>query len=190
MYELGIDGWDWDSLFPYFTKSENMTTPNKTQTEAGASICPAYHGKSGPVHVGFTDIRKEEGDLTASMNRTLESLGIPWNQDLNSGHMRGFALHPYTVDVTNIRSDAARAYYWPYAERPNLKVRLDTFVSRILWHNEEKGSDIRAQGVEILTQEGDERQINVVNARREVILAAGAMRTPAILELSGIGNPR
>ncbi|KAE8418594.1 putative glucose oxidase [Aspergillus pseudocaelatus] len=190
LHEFGIDGWDWDSLFPYYTKSENMTTPNKTQTEAGASICPTYHGSSGPVHVGFMDIRKEEYDLTASMNRTLESLGIPWNQDLNSGHMRGFALHPYTVDVTNIRSDAARAYYWPYAERPNLRVKLDTFVSRILWHNEEDGSDIRAQGVEIFTQEGNGRQINVVNARREVIMAAGAMRTPAILELSGVGNPR
>ncbi|KAE8142842.1 putative glucose oxidase [Aspergillus pseudotamarii] len=187
--EIGIEGWDWDNLFPYYTKSENMTTPNQTQIEAGASICPAYHGTSGPVHVGFMDIRKDEGDLTASMNRTLEALGIPWNRDLNSGHMRGFALHPYTVDVMNIRSDAARAYYWPYAERPNLRVELNTFVARIIWDNE-KDSDIRAQGVEIFTQEGGGRRINVVNARREVIMAAGAMRTPAILELSGVGNPR
>ncbi|PIG86610.1 glucose oxidase [Aspergillus arachidicola] len=188
--EFGIEGWDWDSLFPYFTKSENITTPNQTQMEAGASISPANHGTHGPVHVGFMDIRKDEGDLTASMNRTLESLGIPWNRDLNSGNMRGFTLHPYTVDVTNIRSDAARAYYWPYAERSNLRVQLNTFVTRIVWQDGEKGSDIRAQGVEIANQEGDGRQTSVVNARREVIIAAGAMRTPAILELSGVGNPR
>ncbi|KAE8317147.1 putative glucose oxidase [Aspergillus transmontanensis] len=188
--EFGIEGWDWDSLFPYFTKCENITTPNQTQMEAGASISPAYHGTHGPVHVGFMDIRKDEGDLTASMNRTLESLGIPWNRDLNSGNMRGFALHPYTVDVTNIRSDAARAYYWPYAGRPNLRVQLHTFVTRIVWQNAEKGNDIRAEGVEIATQEGDGRRTSVVSARREVIIAAGAMRTPAILELSGVGNPR
>ncbi|RAQ44799.1 glucose oxidase [Aspergillus flavus] len=188
--EFGIEGWDWDSLFTYFTKSEKITTPNNTQIEAGASICPAYHGTHGPVHVGFMDIRKDEGDLTASMNRTLESLGIPWNRDLNSGNMRGFALHPYTVDVTNIRSDAARAYYWPYSERPNLQVQLNTFVTRIVWQNGKKGSNIRAQGVEVATQEGDERRTSVVGARREVIIAAGAMRTPAILELSGVGNPR
>ncbi|KAE8332471.1 putative glucose oxidase [Aspergillus sergii] len=188
--EFGIEGWDWDSLFPYFTKSENMTTPNQTQTEAGASIRPVYHGTSGPVNVGFMNIRKDEGDLTVSMNRTLESLGIPWNRDLNSGNMRGFALHPYTVDVTNIRSDAARAYYWPYAEKSNLRVQLNTFVTRIIWQDGEKGSDIRAQGVEITTQEGDGRQTSVVSVRREVIIAAGAMRTPAILELSGVGNPR
>ncbi|OGM47943.1 glucose oxidase [Aspergillus bombycis] len=188
--EIGIEGWDWDSLFPYFTKSENMTAPNQTQIEAGASISPDLHSTGGPVNVGFMDIRKDEDDLTASMNGTLELLGIPWNQDLNSGHMRGFALHPYTVDVTNIRSDAARAYYWPYAERQNLQVELNTFVTRIVWQNGGKGSDIRARGVEIITQDGNGQQKSVINARKEVILAAGAMRSPAILELSGVGNPR
>ncbi|KAE8372289.1 putative glucose oxidase [Aspergillus bertholletiae] len=188
--EVGIDGWGWDDLFPYYIKSENITTPNQTQIEAGASISPDYHGTRGPVHVGFMDIRKDESDLTESMNRTLQSLGIPCNQDLNSGHMRGFALHPYTVDPTKIRSDAARAYYWPYTERANLHVKLNTFVTRIVWQSGKTGSDVRAQGVEIMSRNGYTPQKSVVDARREIIIAAGAMRTPAILELSGVGNPR
>ena len=109
--EIGNDGWTWENLFPYYLKSENMSAPNKTQSEAGASINPRYHSFDGPVHVGFFDLHKQENDLTTSFNRTLESMGIPWNPDLNSGHMRGFAIHPSTVDEANVRSDAARSYY-------------------------------------------------------------------------------
>ena len=58
-------------------KSENISTPNATQIEAGASILPEYHGIGGPVHVGFMDLRKGENDLTAMMNQTLASMGIP-----------------------------------------------------------------------------------------------------------------
>lgn len=188
--EIGNDGWTWEKLFPYYLKSESMSIPNKTQSEAGASINPRYHGSDGPVHVGFFDLRKQDHDLTTSFNRTLESMGIPWNPDINSGHMRGFAIHPSTVDEENVRSDAARSYYWPYADRPNLHVKLNTFVAGIAWENRDNSEhegDLTATGVEIDAQNG---QKHVIHAKKEVILSAGALRSPAILELSGIGNPR
>ncbi|XRM40069.1 hypothetical protein ABZX51_003392 [Aspergillus tubingensis] len=188
--DIGIHGWEWNRLLPYYMKSENLTAANLTQAAAGASTLPMYHGVGGPVNVGFMDMRKGENDLTESMNRTLASMGIPWNQDLNSGHMRGFTLHPYAIDATNIRSDAARAYYWPYAKRPNLQVKLNSFVTRILWSDEDSEDGVVAKGVETLEQGGGDRQKFNINARREVILAAGALRTPLILELSGVGNPR
>ena len=90
----------------------------------------------------------------------------------------------------NIRSDAARAYYWPYAERPNLHVKLNSLVTRVLWGDGESEGRITAKGVEIVEQDGVKQRRFNSDARREVILAGGALRTPAILELSGIGNPR
>lgn len=188
--EIGNDGWTWENLFPYYLKSESMSIPNKTQSEAGVSINPRYHGSDGPVHVGFFDLRKQDHDLTTSFNRTLESMGIPYNPDINSGHMRGFAIHPSTVDEANVRSDAARSYYWPYADRPNLHVKLNTFVARIAWESRDKSQHegrLTAAGIEIDAQYGQKR---VIHAKKEVILSAGALRSPAILELSGIGNPR
>lgn len=65
---------------------------------------------------------------------------------------------------------------------------LGTFVSRIEWaRGSEKNGDITAVGVEVATRDGE---VCVIGARREVILAAGPLRSPAILELSGVGNPR
>ncbi|PKY08003.1 putative glucose oxidase [Aspergillus campestris IBT 28561] len=187
--EIGNDGWSWQNLFPYYFKSENIRLPNQTQIGAGVSIDPKYHGFSGPLSVGFFDLHKGDHDLTAVFNRTLGSMGIPSNPDLNSGHMRGFTIHPSTVDVANVRNDAARAYYWPYAKRPNVHVKLNTLINRIVWGDRDKGGnerDLTATGVEINKGRGKGR---VIHARKEVILAAGALGSPAILERSGAGNP-
>ena len=188
--EIGNDGWTWQNLFPYYFKSENISAPNQTQIAAGVSIDPRYHGSSGPLSVGFFDLHKGDHDLTTIFNRTLSSMGIPSNPDLNTGHMRGFTIHPSTVDVANVRNDAARAYYWPYANRPNLHVKLNTLVKRIVWEDrgqDENEGDLTATGIEINTGRGNG---HIIHARKEVILAAGALGSPAILELSGVGNPR
>lgn len=136
------------------------------------------------------DIRKQDSDLPSILNRTLASMGVPWNRDLNSGSMRGFSMHPYTVDERNVRSDAATAYYLPAAKRGNLEVMFNASVGRIVWGDrvgQEEG--LVAKGVEVYGPDKDGRK-QVVKARKEVILAAGAMKSSAILELSGVGNPR
>ncbi|RAH70482.1 GMC family oxidoreductase [Aspergillus aculeatinus CBS 121060] len=188
---LGNNNWAWDNLFPYYLKSEKVQPPNSTQSAAGASIIPEYHGQNGPVQVGFMDLMLQDDqgvDLTAALNRTLASLGVYWNRDLNTGSMGGFAMHPYTVDAQGVRSDATRAYYTDLrAGRSNLHVMLNASISKIRWQEaENEQGSLAAETVEVKDGFGS----RVVQARREVILAAGAMRSAGILELSGVGNPQ
>jgi choline dehydrogenase-like flavoprotein len=106
--------------------------------------------------------------------------------------MRGFALHPYTVDADGVRSDAAAAYYQDISGRSNLHVWVNASIARILWRDTTR-KDVKplvATGVEVLHHGGRASGPQWVHARREVILAAGAMRSSGILELSGVGNPR
>ncbi|KAJ0417242.1 hypothetical protein BJY00DRAFT_303529 [Aspergillus carlsbadensis] len=154
----------WEGMLPYYKKSETVRAPNASQIAAGASVVPEFHGDSGPVQVNFT----------TTLNRTLATLGVPWNRDLNSGSMRGFALHPYTIDSDGVRSDAAAAYYRDISDRRNLHVWVNASATKILW-KDSAGEPVSAP--------------HRVHARREVVLAAGAMRSSGILELSGVGNP-
>ncbi|KAF9894019.1 hypothetical protein FE257_008991 [Aspergillus nanangensis] len=187
---IGNNGWTWETLFPYYLKSENFTVPSKSQLELGASFNPAYNAHDGPLGVAFTDIPSD--DLTTYLNRTFNGMGLPWSEDVNGGKMRGFNVFPATLDVEKyVREDAARAYYWPYTSRPNLHVMLDTFVNRIVWADGSSSSSSSADlatatGVEIASKNGS---VSVIAARREVIVSAGALKTPGILELSGVGNP-
>lgn len=97
-------------------------------------------------------------------------------------------MHPYTVDAQGVRSDAARAYYTDMrARRSNLHVMLNASISRIRWQEaENEEGSLAAETVEVNDGIGS----RVVQATREVILAAGAMRSAGILELSGVGNPQ
>lgn len=183
--ELGTRGWTWKILLPYYRKSENLTRPTRSDLEAGASYNESVHGYKGPLHVGFNHL--QDGNLTTPLNQTYEKLGIPWTVDVNGGKMRGFNVFPETIDrEEGVREDAARAYYWPYRERPNLIVMSKTRANKILWQggDDKNGGDATAEGVEVQTAEGTGK----IRARREVIVSAGSLRTPALLELSGIGN--
>ncbi|RLM01980.1 hypothetical protein CFD26_109003 [Aspergillus turcosus] len=185
---IGNEGWNWTSLFPYYLKSENLTFPTVVQTDAGATYDASAHGSRGPLKVAFPRMQRGENDLTPAVNRTLQSAGIPWNADVNAGSMRGFSIYPWTIDEeAYIRYDAARAYFWPFESRANLHAWLNTRVNRIVWRDGPGGENISAAGVEVTQQSGT---VSVVMARKEVILSAGALKSPAILELSGIGNPR
>lgn len=181
--ELGNRGWSWKSLLSYYHKSENFTRPSTSEMAAGASYNESAHGYEGPLHVGFNNM--EEGNLTTPLNQTYEKLGIPWTQDVNDGRMRGFNVFPETIDhALGVREDAARAYYWPYRGRPNLMVMTKTRANRILWEDDNSSGGVVASSVEIQSGEITSQ----VSARREVILSAGSLRSPVLLELSGIGN--
>ncbi|KKA20115.1 Glucose oxidase [Rasamsonia emersonii CBS 393.64] len=182
---IGNDGWDWSSLWPYYLKSEAFTAPNQTQRAAGASYNPAYHGVTGPLHVGF--IEMQPNNLSSILNQTYQALGVPWTEDVNGGKMRGYNFFPSTVDdAADVREDAARAYYYPFESRPNLRVMLNTLANRIVWKNETSGGNVTADGVEVTPLNGT---VCRIQANNEVILSAGSLRSPGILELSGVGNP-
>ena len=184
--QLGNTGWNWNTLFPYYLKSENYQIPGPNQIKGGASYVSSYHGFTGPLKAGYTYATATDS-LPSTINSTFQSLGVPWSKDVSGGKMRGFTVYPRTVDpIAKVREDAARAYYWPYTSRSNLKMMANTVATKILWASS-TGANVTASGIQVTKSDGS----NVtINARKEVILAAGAVKTPMLLELSGIGNPR
>ncbi|KAK5123910.1 hypothetical protein LTR85_002106 [Meristemomyces frigidus] len=189
-----IDAWanlgnniTWDSLFPYFKKSEYFQVPTQAQSQKGASYEPDNHGFVGPLAVGWPD-EMVGNNFSAILNSTFDSIGLPWNGDPNNGSMRGYNVFPWTIDRSlNVREDAARAYYYPFSLRPNLDVYLNAFVERLTWEAVSHESQPFASGVVCKHSSGKEQQLS---AKKEVILSAGSLRSPLILELSGVGNPK
>jgi choline dehydrogenase-like flavoprotein len=119
------------------------------------------------------------------LDETFQQLGVSYNRDINGGSMVGLTVHPDTIDrVRNVRHDAARAYYWPYENRSNLKIISNTYANKIIWDNT-SDTEAVAVGVEVTGVDG----VETIYAAKEVILSAGSLKSPVILELSGIGNP-
>ncbi|KAI9830061.1 MAG: hypothetical protein M1819_005891 [Sarea resinae] len=187
--QLGNDGWNWASLLPYYKKSEYFQIPDAAQRADGANYDPSYHGYSGPQKVGWTN-EMMSGTWAAEVNASFANLGLPYNPDENSGQTRGFTVRPYMVDqAEDVRADTARAFYWPNANRPNLSLFTGTTAEKIIWANTTNttaGSKPTAAGIEVVSAGGQRRTIY---ANKEVILSAGALRSPLILEYSGVGNP-
>ncbi|KAL7928715.1 GMC oxidoreductase [Trichoderma chlorosporum] len=177
-------GWNWDTMIQYYKQVEQFFPHAPWQAAVGAFYEDEYHGYSGELKVGFNP-NLLNGSFYGNARDTWANLGQSLNKDVNSGYMTGFDVWPQTLDpVANARCDAATAFYWPVQNRPNLTL-LNGTVSRILWKSG-KNKISEASGVEYVTPAG---RRSVVNAAKEVILSAGALRTPLILELSGVGNP-
>ncbi|KAI2476626.1 Cellobiose dehydrogenase [Pyrenophora tritici-repentis] len=182
--ELGNESWNWDSLFEYFIAQEGFQTPSAELQARGTGYDDDAHGKEGELAVGFTPY------LTAGfrdlMKETSEALGYPYNKEPNDGKMRGFNTWPMTLNETGpTRADGARSFYFPVASRPNLHVFLNTTTLRIIWDEKSATPNLLAFGVETNAN----NITTTILATREVILTAGSIRSPALLEHSGIGNP-
>lgn len=188
-----IDAWSkvgnnitWDSLLPYYKKSEYFGIPTSAQSVDGASYNASVHGFEGPLTVGWP-AQMVGNNFSDILNITFDAAGLPWNGEPNNGIMRGYNIFPKTLDtVRNIREDAARAYYYPIALRSNLDLYLDSFVERMTWEEISHESQPFANGVVIRESSGLQQTLT---ARKEIILSAGALRSPLILEQSGVGNP-
>jgi choline dehydrogenase-like flavoprotein len=180
---VGNEGWSWKTLLPYYRKSEEFQVPTKDQASHGASYVARVHGRNGPLKVGWPT-SMTNSSVFSVLNETMGELGVEYNPDANSGKMIGFTSHPDTIDrERNIREDAARAYYWPYESRSNLKIISNTRANKVIWANT-TGKAV-AIGIECSTPYGVEK----IYASKEVILSAGSLKSPQLLELSGIGNP-
>jgi choline dehydrogenase len=161
-HELGCTGWDWNSLKPYFLKSEGNTR-----------LSGPEHGTSGPLAV--SDLNSHSPLSEAYVQGCIE-IGMPRNDDFNSGRQEGAGLYQ-TTTRNGRRCSAAVGYLKPVLNRPNLTLRTDVTVKRIIV---EKG---RARGVELI----ENGSVSRVDADREVILTAGAIGSPKLLMLSGVG---
>jgi choline dehydrogenase len=160
--QLGNSGWSYDDLLPYFRISEDQ--------ERGADD---YHGKGGPLAV--SDLRTEH-PLHDAFVEAAKQTGYPYNPDFNGAEQEG--VGPLQLTVRNRRRcSAAAGYLKPALQRSNLKVDVRALVHRVLTE------DRRAIGVEFSHAGGMRR----VRARREVLLAGGAINSPQLLQLSGIG---
>ena len=158
----GAQGWDWNSALPYFKRAE-------CNSRGG----DALHGDSGPLHV--SDLRYTN-PLSAAFIEAGQQAGFPHNHDFNGAEQAGVGLYQVT-QKDGARCSSAVAYLQPARSRPNLEVVTGALVRRILLANG------RATGV-AYAKDGVETQ---AQADREVLLSGGAINSPQLLMLSGIG---
>lgn len=190
--QLGNPGWNWPTLKPYFQKFHTLTSPSE---EIKKYLSIDYveediRGKTGPIKASFPD-NAEENVLAKAWVDTFKSLGYGITGDPFSGKVSGGFVSASTVDpVSKERSYAASAYYAPVKDRSNLHVITDALVEKILLEHIDdptiNNDDIRYSAS--VVQYMHEGQVKTAKANKEVVLCAGAIQSPQILELSGIGD--
>ena len=161
----GNPGWGWQDVLPYFRKLEDHAW--------GAS---EYHGAGGPVHVH--DPADTVHPLCKTFLAACTEAGIVITRDFNGAVAEGAGLWQVTIR-NGVRVSSASAYLRPARRRPNLELATGARATRVLLNG------ATASGVEYLR--GGSRL--TATARREVLVAAGAIGSPQLLELSGIGDP-
>ena len=160
--QLGCNGWGWEDVLPYFRRSVS----NRAATGD-------LHGTDGPLVV---DEQSERYELTETFLAACQGTGIPFNHDMNGAHNDGCGYFPATVN-NNERCSSAVAYLRPALPRENLTVISGATVTRIAV---EGG---RAKGVDyVLRGQGAHARADV-----ETVLCAGAISSPHLLQISGIG---
>ncbi|MEO5605985.1 MAG: GMC family oxidoreductase N-terminal domain-containing protein, partial [Polaromonas sp.] len=160
--ELGNPGWSYADVLPYFKKSEDQ--------ERGAS---EYHGVGGLLKVSDLRLRRPIADhfIAGAMD-----IGIPFNEDYNGATQEGVGYFQQTAHK-GFRWSTARGFLRPARKRANLTVKTKAQTTRVLFEGK------RAVGVEYV-QDGQRHQ---AHAAAEVILAAGAIGSPQLLQCSGVG---
>lgn len=160
--KLGNKGWNWHSLYKAMLQAETFQ-PSPLYGSEGV-------GKTGPIGTLINRIFPRH---QTTWIPTLQNLGLPENRQSLNGHPIGVATQPNNVNPDYTRSYAPE--YLAKIAKPNLALRLETRVAKV---------NFQGTGATGVTLEDG----TVITARREVILSAGTFQTPALLELSGIGN--
>ncbi|CAH1163506.1 unnamed protein product [Phaedon cochleariae] len=168
--KAGNEGWGYDELLPIFKRIED----NK---EIGTLVDAKYHGKGGPL---TTKRFNDQPELAYDVLRAAEQIGYKVSKDLNGEVSTGFAIAQASVR-NSVRLSSARAYLRPARTRPNLHIMLNSTVTKIIINN--NGGNKKAERVEFLYR----NKLYSVKVRKEIILAAGAINSPQVLLLSGIG---
>ena len=159
----GNPGWGWQDVLPVFKRMEDHSLGQSD-----------LHGSGGPLHIDASS--RGLHSIAEQYIQACEEIGLVRNNDFNGASQEGAGS--YHINTRNgMRMSAARAYLWPIRRRRNLRIELHAHATRILF------KDKRAVGLEYI-KHGEKHS---VLARKEVILSAGAVNTPQLLLLSGIG---
>ncbi|KUY59395.1 MULTISPECIES: GMC family oxidoreductase [unclassified Burkholderia] len=165
--KAGNPGWAYDDVLPYFRKLE---------THAAGATDPQHHGSTGPIHI--TSMKADVHPIIHEFLKGCAQLNLPHTDDFNGAQFEGAGI--YDLNTRNgERCSSSFAYLRPALRRSNLTLRSGVLVRRVTFDG------TRATGVIVAGEHGDE----TLAAAREVILAAGAVDTPKLLQLSGVGDP-
>ncbi|KAI1848623.1 hypothetical protein JX266_005482 [Neoarthrinium moseri] len=182
--KMGNAGWSFNELSPYYEKFSTVHTPGpRARAVTGLD---GYHDDTlsfnGPVQVSFSE--EYTSAVQGAWIETFNALGWNTTADPRTGKAIGAFQHPASIDPnTKTRSSSATAYYGDDVRtRKNLVVLTEAVVKKVT--TKKHGDDVIATGVVVRTAETDK----IIIATKEVILAAGALQSPQILELSGIGG--
>ncbi|KAF7368744.1 Glucose oxidase [Mycena venus] len=182
-------GWNWAGMFNYMKKAETFSAPNAGQAAKGAQSIASYHGTSGPVQVTYPDAMYGGPQQAAFINTITNLTGISHFKDLNGGTPNCVSITPLSINWhdSDHRSSSVQAYLTPVqSQRTNWVTLGQHIVTKIKWSN--PGSvPLKASGVEYVFWEKNQWTY-FANARREVIVAAGAIQSPVLLQQSGIGD--
>ena len=162
--DAGCPGWGWEEVAPYFRRLEHYPEGD-----------PAHRGRGGPI--GVSELPHRDA-LTEGFYRACTALQIPETPDYNGARYEGVAYLQLS-SYRGRRSSAAAGYLRPARARRNLELALNCRATSVVV------KEGRAAGVACRLPDGTPR---LVRAEREVVLSAGAMNTPRLLELSGIGE--
>jgi choline dehydrogenase len=164
-HDAGMSSWDYAHCLPYFKKMENCLADQSN----------IFRGNNGPLKLERGPVK---GPLFAAFFKATEQAGYPRTDDVNGYRQEGFAAFDRNV-YRGRRLSAARAYLYPVLKRSNLIVKTRAHVTKILFEGK------TATGVEVMIA-GKKK----IFTSREVVLCGGAINTPQILQLSGIGNEK
>ena len=163
---MGCAGWDYQNVLPYFQKLEDQE-----------DVTGPWVGRGGPMTL-LNAGQHNPNPTSQAFIEACQELGYPYTEDFNGPHMEGVGWHHVNIRAGK-RHSAREAYLWPALKRPNLTLSDNSQATRVLFEGR------RAVGVEY-SQNGN---LQTVRAEQEVIVCAGALESPKLLMLSGIGNP-
>jgi choline dehydrogenase-like flavoprotein len=160
---MGNSGWSYADVLPYFKRSENNETHDNE-----------FHGRGGPLNVAEL---RTGNPWPAIFLQAAEQAGFARNADFNGAEQEGVGMYQVT-QRNGERWSAARAYVQPHLARPNLRVVTDARATRVVMEgNRAAGVECRVAG-----------ELRTFTARAETIISAGALQSPQLLMLSGIGD--
>ncbi|TFK50445.1 alcohol oxidase [Heliocybe sulcata] len=175
--------WSWSSLFPYFLKTEMLVAPADDHDSTG-QVEPGVHGHTGSLFVSLSGYSFPDFDGRVLETTREWASEYPYNVDMNSGDPLGIGYTQSTIGYGS-RSSAATAYLGPAMGRPNLDILIHTTVTNVLQTGMADELPV-LRGVQCAKEPS--AAFFTFEASNEVVLCAGAIGTPHILLLSGIGN--